>query len=106
MKILYMSLVIVSTLYPPEVITDDQCRPETTRGPARASRSRAERARTGCNESRLREEELLTADRGFYSWTGWDTAQAAGAAGVAGANPARPAGGEDSPDGTYLTVLI
>jgi hypothetical protein len=29
---------------------------------------------------RLRADELLTADRGFYSWTGWDTAAATGAA--------------------------
>jgi len=29
---------------------------------------------------RLRAHELLTADRGFYSWTGWDTAAATGAA--------------------------
>ena len=29
---------------------------------------------------RLRADELLTADRGFYSWTAWDTAAASGAA--------------------------
>src|SRR4051794_2879336 len=29
---------------------------------------------------RLRGDELLTADRGFYSWQGWDTATATGAA--------------------------
>ena len=29
---------------------------------------------------RLRADELLTADRGFYSWQAWDTAQATGAA--------------------------
>ena len=29
---------------------------------------------------RLRADELLTADRGFYSWTAWDTAAATGAA--------------------------
>jgi len=29
---------------------------------------------------RLRRDELLTADRGFYSWTAWDTAAATGAA--------------------------
>ena len=29
---------------------------------------------------RLRRDELLTADRGFYSWQGWDTAAATGAA--------------------------
>lgn len=28
---------------------------------------------------RLRADELLTADRGFYSWAGWDTAAATGA---------------------------
>ena len=30
---------------------------------------------------RLRPDELLTADRGFYSWTGWDTAAATGCCG-------------------------
>lgn len=29
---------------------------------------------------RLRDDELLTADRGFYSWGAWDAAQATGAA--------------------------
>jgi hypothetical protein len=57
--------------------------------------------------SRLRADELLTADRGFYSWTAWDTAQATGAALVWRA-PTQL----DLPvvtvlsDGTYLTVLI
>ncbi len=56
---------------------------------------------------RLRDDELLTADRGFYSWTGWDAAQATGAALVWRA-PTQL----DLPvvtvltDGTYLTVLI
>jgi hypothetical protein len=56
---------------------------------------------------RLRADELLTADRGFYSWTAWDTAQAAGAALVWRA-PTQL----DLPvvrvlsDGTYHTVLI
>jgi hypothetical protein len=56
---------------------------------------------------RLRADELLTADRGFYSWTAWDTAQATGAALVW-----RAPTGLDLPivkilpDGTYLTVLI
>jgi len=47
---------------------------------------------------RLRDDDLLTADRGLYSWTAWDTAQGTGAALVWRApNPARPAGSEDSP---------
>jgi hypothetical protein len=56
---------------------------------------------------RLRGDELLTADRGFYSWTAWDTARATGAALVWRA-PTQL----DLPvvkilsDGTYLTVLI
>lgn len=56
---------------------------------------------------RLRAEELLTADRGFYSWTAWDTAQATGAA-LLWRAPTQL----DLPvvrvlsDGTYLTVLI
>ena len=42
---------------------------------------------------RLRADELLTADRGFYSWQAWDTAAATGAgAAVAGPDPARAAG--------------
>jgi len=57
--------------------------------------------------SRLRADELLTADRGFYSWTAWDAAQATAAALVWRA-PTQL----DLPvvsvlaDGTYLTVLI
>jgi hypothetical protein len=56
---------------------------------------------------RLRADELLSADRGFYSWPAWDTAQATGAALVWRA-PTQL----DLPvvcvlsDGTYLTVLI
>jgi len=56
---------------------------------------------------RLRPDELLTADRGFYSWTAWDTAQATGAALVwrAPTQLDLPAV-KILPDGTYLTVLI
>jgi Insertion element 4 transposase N-terminal len=56
---------------------------------------------------RLRADELLTADRGFYSWAAWDTAQATGAA-LLWRAPTQL----DLPvvtilaDGTYLTVLI
>lgn len=56
---------------------------------------------------RLRGDELLTADRGFYSWTAWDTAQSTGAA-LLWRAPTQL----DLPvvkvlsDGTYLTVLI
>src|SRR5439155_13969859 len=56
---------------------------------------------------RLRADELLTADRGCYSWTAWDTAQATGAA-LLWRAPTQL----DLPvvavlsDGTYLTVLI
>jgi len=56
---------------------------------------------------RLRADELLTADRGFYSWQAWDTAQASGAA-LLWRAPTQL----DLPvvkilaDGTYLTVLI
>src|SRR3954447_14626901 len=56
---------------------------------------------------RLRAEELLTADRGFYSWPAWDTAQATGAA-LLWRAPTQL----ELPvirvldDGTYLTVLI
>src|SRR5262249_61740382 len=56
---------------------------------------------------RLRPDELLTADRGFYSWQAWDTAQATGAA-LLWRAPTQL----DLPvvrglrDGTYLTVLI
>src|SRR3954454_799493 len=56
---------------------------------------------------RLRGDELLTADRNFYSWQAWDTAQATGAALVCRAPPQL-----GLPvitvlaDGTYHTVLI
>ncbi|MGH3913327.1 MAG: transposase domain-containing protein, partial [Pseudonocardiaceae bacterium] len=56
---------------------------------------------------RLRADELLTADRGFYSWQAWDTATATGAALLWRALtqlqlPVVAVRG----DGTYLTVLI
>ena len=56
---------------------------------------------------RLRADELLTADRGFYSWQAWDTAAATGAALLWRAPtqlqlPVVAVLG----DGTYLTVLI
>jgi hypothetical protein len=56
---------------------------------------------------RLRGDELLTADRGFYSWQAWDTAQATGAALVwrAPTQLDLPVV-RVLPDGTYLTVLI
>ena len=42
---------------------------------------------------RLRADELLTADRGFYSWQAWDSRRGdRGGAAVAGPDPARPAG--------------
>jgi|SRR5579859_1689624 len=56
---------------------------------------------------RLRPDELLTADRGFYSWQAWDIAQATGAA-LLWRAPTQL----DLPmvvvlsDGTYLTILI
>jgi hypothetical protein len=56
---------------------------------------------------RLRRDELLTADRGFYSWPAWDTAQATGAA-LLWRAPTQldlPVVAV-LPDGTYLTVLI
>jgi hypothetical protein len=56
---------------------------------------------------RLRADELLTADRGFYSWDAWDTAAATGAA-LLWRAPTQldlPVVGVRS-DGTYLTVLI
>src|SRR4249919_862516 len=56
---------------------------------------------------RLRADELLTADRGFYSWQAWDTAQATGAA-LLWRAPTQldlPVVGVRD-DGTYLTVLI
>jgi hypothetical protein len=56
---------------------------------------------------RLRGEELLTADRNFYSWQAWDTAQATGAALVwrAPTQLDLPVV-RVLPDGTYLTALI
>jgi hypothetical protein len=56
---------------------------------------------------RLRPDELLTADRGFYSWQAWDTAQATGAALVwrAPTQLDLPVVAV-LPDGTYLTALI
>jgi hypothetical protein len=56
---------------------------------------------------RLRRDELLTADRGFYSWQAWDIAQATGAA-LLWRAPTQldlPVVAV-LPDGTYLTVLI
>jgi len=56
---------------------------------------------------RLRTDELLTADRGFYSWQAWDTASATGAA-LLWRAPTQL----ELPvvavldDGTYLTALI
>lgn len=56
---------------------------------------------------RLREDELLTADRNFYSWDAWDAAARTGAAllwrapGRLALPVARVLG-----DGTYLTVLV
>jgi Insertion element 4 transposase N-terminal/Transposase DDE domain len=56
---------------------------------------------------RLRDDELLTADRGFYSWAGWDAAGATGAA-LLWRAPTQL----DLPvvtvlaDGTYLTALV
>jgi Insertion element 4 transposase N-terminal/Transposase DDE domain len=56
---------------------------------------------------RLRADELLTADRGFYSWQAWDTAAATGA-GLLWRAPTQL----ELPvvrvltDGTYLTALI
>ncbi len=56
---------------------------------------------------RLRADELLTADRGFYSWQAWDTAAATGAA-LLWRAPTQldlPVV-RVLPDGTYLTVLM
>jgi hypothetical protein len=56
---------------------------------------------------RLRAEELLTADRGFYSWDAWDTAQATGAALLWRAPTQLDLPRvKVLPDGTYLTALI
>ncbi len=56
---------------------------------------------------RLRTDELLTADRGFYSWAAWDAAAATGAALLwrAPTQLALPVIKVLS-DGTYLTALI
>jgi Insertion element 4 transposase N-terminal/Transposase DDE domain len=56
---------------------------------------------------RLRADELLTADRGFYSWTAWDTAAATGAALLwrAPTQLALPVV-RVLADGTFLTVLM
>ncbi len=56
---------------------------------------------------RLRRDELLTADRGFYSWQAWDTAAATGAALLwrAPTQLGLPVVAVLS-DGTYLTALI
>lgn len=56
---------------------------------------------------RLRPDELLTADRGFYSWDAWDNASATGAA-LLWRAPTQldlPVV-KVQPDGTYLTALI
>jgi Insertion element 4 transposase N-terminal len=56
---------------------------------------------------RLRADELLSADRGFYSWTAWDGAQATGAALLwrAPTQLALPIV-RVLPDGTFWSVLI
>jgi hypothetical protein len=56
---------------------------------------------------RLRADELLTADRGFYSWAAWDAAVATGAALLwrAPTQLALPVV-RVLDDGTYITVLI
>ena len=56
---------------------------------------------------RLRVDELLTADRGFYSWQAWDAAAATGAALLwrAPTQLQLPVV-RVLPDGTYLTALI
>ncbi|WP_275295921.1 IS4 family transposase, partial [Amycolatopsis sp. La24] len=56
---------------------------------------------------RLREDELLTADRNFYSWDAWDAAARTGAA-LLWRAPGRLAlpVARVLPDGTYLTVLV
>jgi hypothetical protein len=56
---------------------------------------------------RLRADELLTADRGFYSWPAWDSAAATGAALLwrAPTQLELPVV-RVLPDGTFLTVLI
>ncbi len=56
---------------------------------------------------RLRTDELLTADRGFYSWSAWDTAAATGAALLWRApTQLELAVVKVLDDGTFLTILI
>src|SRR5437763_3810644 len=56
---------------------------------------------------RLRADELLTADRGFYSWPAWDAAAATGAALLWRAPPQRELSVAGVlADGAYLTVPI
>jgi hypothetical protein len=56
---------------------------------------------------RLRGDELLTADRGFYSWKAWDTAAASGAALLWRApTQLRLPVVKVLEDGTYLTVVM
>jgi hypothetical protein len=55
---------------------------------------------------RLREDELLTADRNFYSWQAWDTAAATGAALLWRAPTLSLPVVRVLPDGTFLTVLV
>jgi hypothetical protein len=56
---------------------------------------------------RLRGDELLTADRGFYSWSAWDTAAATGAALLWRApTQLRLPVLRVLPDGTYLSVVM
>jgi len=52
---------------------------------------------------RLRADELLIADRGFYSWTGWDTAAAL--LWWAPTQLVLPVV-RVLPDGTYLTLVM
>ena len=56
---------------------------------------------------RLRADELLTADRGFYSWAGvGHRGGDRGGAAVAGPDPAGPARPAVLADGTYLSVVM
>src|SRR4051794_29772783 len=56
---------------------------------------------------RLRGDELLTADRGFYSWPAWDTAQATGAALLwRGPPPPQLPPVRGLPGRTHLTPLV
>lgn len=69
--------------------------------------SMGEKTLAGRLYPRLRTDELLTADRNFYSWQAWDTAAATGAALLwrAPTQLELPVV-EVLDDGTYLTVLI